>query len=52
MKKLILGLAAVFALSTAVPAYAGDDGEAKKEEKKPAKKGGKKGGKKAEKKAE
>jgi hypothetical protein len=54
MKKLILGLAAVFALSTSVPAFAGDDagGEAKKEAKKPAKKG-KKGAKKdEEKKAE
>lgn len=47
MKKLMMGLIAVFALSTVAPAFAGDDeGGAKKEAKKPAKKGGKKAPKK------
>lgn len=48
MKKLLIGLAAVFALSTVTPAFAGESDEAKKEAKKPAKKAGKKGGKKPE----
>jgi hypothetical protein len=42
MKKILMGLTAVFALSVAVPAYAGEEKkeEAKKEEAaKPAKKG-------------
>jgi ABC-type oligopeptide transport system substrate-binding subunit len=48
MKKFLFALAAVFALSSAVPtlAAADDSGDSKKEEKKPAKKGGKKGVKK------
>lgn len=49
MKKFVLGLFAVFALSAVTPAFAGDDkGGVKKEEKKPAKKPAKKGAKKAE----
>lgn len=48
MKKLLMALAAVFALSTVTPALAGDSDGTKKEAKKPAKKGAKKGGKKAE----
>lgn len=50
MKKLVMSLAALFALSVFVPAFASEKEEgAKKEEKKPAKKGGKKGAKKADK---
>jgi hypothetical protein len=47
MKKLLLGIAAVFALSTIPAVSFADDAEPKKE-----KKGGKKGGKKEEKKEE
>lgn len=45
MKKILMGLTAVFALSVAVPAFAGEEKKeepAKKEEAKPAKKGKKK----------
>lgn len=51
MKKLLLGLTAMFALTTAVPVFAGED---KAADEKPAKKDkkDKKGGKKAPKKGE
>jgi hypothetical protein len=54
MKKILLGIAAVFALSTfAAPAFAEDKPAADKAEKKPAKKAKKaKGDKKEEKKEE
>lgn len=52
MKKLLLGLTAVFALSVAAPAYASDDAAAEKPAKaaKKAKKAPKKDAEKAEKK--
>jgi hypothetical protein len=47
MKKLMLGLTAVFALSVVTPAFAGEEGKDEKPAK-AEKKGGKKGGKKGE----
>ncbi|MBL9007191.1 MAG: hypothetical protein JNJ46_23240 [Myxococcales bacterium] len=48
MKKLALGLTALFALSTAVPAFAAEKEEGAKKEAKAGKKGGKKAPKKGE----